>query len=774
MEKDTTISICIDLGSDALKIVCADRNKSGRERVSKVVDKEYAYSDVAIPAIAYYDKNDSQWRYGYSIGRKNEKSYSTVVKIKDLLSILRFDSVSGEVSRDEEPEVKKKNKDAYENGHIFPLFEFPITMDRPSNYSKFCESDKYINLRFESENSTPKEVCENFFGYVSEILVAFLKKQFGLRKEDLLNHKRVKYTLICPPKSNKDFVCGYENAFRVGFGLNKNKEVSVLSSAKVLGAMALTDSRTKNDKNALLFDIGEEQISVVKFRAGQDDRSSTVSLDGMIGEEQIRSLTVSLDGMSGHNFPQKLGGNDIDKAIVEKIEGRILSRNSIGSGHKNSGDGITDYGLKYNDYLFMRSVKAAKALLGEREDEVPVNILRDVEIITNLSREEFKDAIGIKNNGVQKNSVAGKILDYIRTELTEHKGVNRDADTIYLSGGAVGTYGLIDAIRDEVKKIDGTKTVKTFRTSFSSDSIEGFEIAGDEVYSYAPAISGALSTLRGVTYKMVLTRSYGMRLYYKETNYAPDEETNYTPFFSIIANKGTELCFSQLKAEREKKRKGGKKKKYGNEESSLRGGEKEISLKSGNVEEYLCSIDGEDYIEIRDTSCGQISAKSDAMPIYSTLITDVDIQKNGELYDGLQLGEIRYEKNNSNLWMLVTPTDETGFIQGTVLKKLSEKFDFVVVSGARGVMACYYQNMPVSSLTLLTLEDSRKSKIQLRIYFRINEEGIVDIGVLNDIDLSYGSCEIWYDAEQNKTVSTKDIEVRFENVEKIDAGASTN
>ena len=70
MEKDTTISICIDLGSDALKIVCADRNESGRERVSKVVDKEYAYSDVAIPAIAYYDKNDSQWRYGYSIGRK--------------------------------------------------------------------------------------------------------------------------------------------------------------------------------------------------------------------------------------------------------------------------------------------------------------------------------------------------------------------------------------------------------------------------------------------------------------------------------------------------------------------------------------------------------------------------------------------------------------------------------------------------------------------------------------------------------------------------------
>lgn len=746
MEKDTTISICIDLGSDALKIVCADRNKSGRERVSKVVDKEYAYSDVAIPAIAYYDKNDSQWRYGYSIGRKNEKSYSTVVKIKDLLSILRFDSVSGEVSRNKEPEVKKKNKDAYENGHIFPLFEFPITMDRPSNYSKFCESDKYKNLRFESENSTPKEVCENFFGYVSEILVAFLKKQFRLRKEDLLNHDRVKYTLICPPKSNKDFVCGYENAFRVGFGLNKNKEVSVLSSAKVLGAMALTDSRTKN---ALLFDIGEEQISVVKFKA----------------ERGNGSLSVSLDGMSGHNLPQKLGGNDIDKAIVEKIEGRILSRNSIGSGHKNSGDGITDYGLKYNDYLFMRSVKAAKALLGEREDKVPVNVLRDVEIITNLSREEFKDAIGIKNNGVQKNSAAGKILDYIRTELTEHKGVNRDADTIYLSGGAVGTYGLIDAIRDEVKKIDGTKTVKTFRTSFSSDSIEGFEIAGDEVYSYAPAISGALSTLRGVTYKMVLTRSYGMRLY--------DKETNYTPFFRIIANKGTELCFSQLKAEREKKRKEGKKKKYGNEESSLMGGEKEISLKSGNVEEYLCSIDGEDYIEIRDTSCGQISAKSDAMPIYSALITDVDIQKNGELYDGLQLDEIRYEKNNSNLWMLVTPTDETGFIQGTVLKKLSEKFDFVAESGADGVMLCYYQGNRLSTLKL----DERRSNLTLRIYFRINEEGVVDIGVENDKNESNGICEITYKergVEQNKTVSTKDIEVRFENVEKIDAGASTN
>ena len=751
MEKNTTISICVDLGSDALKIVCADRNESGRERVSKVVDKEYAYSDVAIPAIAYYDKNDSQWRYGYSIGRKNEKSYSTVVKIKDLLSILRFDSVSGEVSRDEEPEVKKKNEAAYENGHIFPLFEFPITMDRPSNYSKFCESDKYKNLRFESENSTPKEVCENFFGYVSEILVAFLKKQFGLRKEDLLNHKRVKYTLICPPKSNNDFICGYKNAFRVGFGLNKNKEVSVLSSAKVLGAMALTDSEVKNDKNALLFDIGEEQISVVKFRAGQDDRSST----------------VSLDGMSGHNLPQKLGGNDIDKAIVEKIEDRIMARNSIGSGHKNSGDGITDYGLKYNDYLFMRSVKAAKTLLGEREDKVPVNVLRDVEIITNLSREEFKDAIGIKNNGVQKNSVAGKILDYIRTELTEHKGVNRDADTIYLSGGAVGTYGLIDAIRDEVKKIDGTKTVKTFRTSFSSDSIEGFEIAGDEVYSYAPAISGALSTLRGVTYKMVLTRSYGMRLY--------DIKTDYTPYFRIIANKGTELCFSQLKAEREKKRKEGKKEKYGNEESSLRGGEKEISLKSGNVEEYLCSIDGEDYIEIRK-SCELRSEKSASMTIYSTFITENDIQANGKRFGTAQFGDVTYKKKiGENTWMLVTPTVGTKEdpIQPEVLKKLSEKFDFVAESGADGVMLCYYQGNRLSTLKL----DERRSNLTLRIYFRINEEGVVDIGVENDKNESNGICEITYKergVEQKKIVSTKTIEVKSENVGKIDTGTSSN
>lgn len=735
MEKDTTISICIDLGSDALKIVCADRNKSGRERVSKVVDKEYAYSDVAIPAIAYYDKNDSQWRYGYSIGRKNEKSYSTVVKIKDLLSILRFDSVSGEVSRDEEPEVKKKNEAAYENGHIFPLFEFPITMDRPSNYSKFCESDKYKNLRFESENSTPKEVCENFFGYVSEILVAFLKKQFRLRKEDLLNHDRVKYTLICPPKSNKDFVCGYENAFRVGFGLNKNKEVSVLSSAKVLGAMALTDSRTKNDKNALLFDIGEEQISVVKFKA----------------ERSNGSLSVSLDGMSGHNLPQKLGGNDIDKAIVEKIEDRIMARNSIGSGHKNSGDGITDYGLKYNDYLFMRSVKAAKALLGEREDKVPVNVLRDVEIITNLSREEFKDAIGIKNNGVQKNSVAGKILDYIRTELTEHKGVNRDADTIYLSGGAVGTYGLIDAIRDEVKKIDGTKTVKTFRTSFSSDSIEGFEIAGNEVYSYSPAISGALSTLRGVTYKMVLTRSYGMRLY--------DIKTDYTPYFRIIANKGTELCFSQLIERKEKYR------------------EEYPRLEVGGVIEYLVknSVTDEYYIEIRK-SCELRSEKSASMTIYSTFITENDIQANGKRFGTAQFGDVTYKKKiGEDTWMLVTPTVGTKEdpIQPEVLKKLSEKFDFVAESGADGVMLCYYQGNRLSTLKL----DERRSNLTLRIYFRINEEGVVDIGVENDKNESNGICEITYKergVEQKKIVSTKTIEVKSENVGKIDTGTSSN
>ena len=80
------LNIALDLGSDTLKAAFAYVDDDGAAHCGKLVGDSFS-TRVAIPAVARYDENKKEWRYGDDVGRGDAKSFVTVVKIKSLLSL---------------------------------------------------------------------------------------------------------------------------------------------------------------------------------------------------------------------------------------------------------------------------------------------------------------------------------------------------------------------------------------------------------------------------------------------------------------------------------------------------------------------------------------------------------------------------------------------------------------------------------------------------------------------------------------------------------------
>lgn len=734
------IGIGIDLGSDTLKVVCA-YNNAGEVVISKIVDSRYA--DVAIPAVAYFDQAESKWRFGYDIGRNNEISFSTVVKIKDLLSILkRWSGQTDEKNGDRKvisEEDFVKNKNYYENKHIFPLFNFPITNDRSDNYHEFCEDERQKNKRFFAANSTPQSVCKEYFEYVAELVTEFLGKNIG--------EYDAKYTLICPPKIGQAYIDEYERLVRGAFSLAPSVDVNVISSAKALGMMAMAyDSFGQqidgnSEESALLFDIGEEWISVVKF--------NTSVFDG--------KRTFSIDGISGHNLPEKLGGNNIDRAMVNTVENLIQKRETVGSADYGQQGYVREDGLKAKNYLFMKSVKAAKMILGQENSEsdypygVPVNVVRDLEIFKNITHEQFKDSIGIKQNGdVVQNKEAGKIVEYIVEELRKHKSINANVKKMYLSGGVVGTVGLVDAIKRAVRAENKQIVVKTFADSFSRGQHKGSfcSIENHEIYAYAPAVGGAQISLLdvGSDIETVLTRTYGTRFFLNGIANSA--------YFNILVNRGASLDF-----------------------------EKRDCSDGGT----FVNIGGKEYKEFK-SSIVILDGYSADMTIYSTFITENDIQNRIHEGEGSSNSKIKYfycsgskkitsVPANRRYTYLETPSHDDGSrqIEASALETLKSVLGFVAETGGDDTkVACYYMNNKVK------FEEKEKVEIHAYVGVHIDREGVVHPYAENDkdenkkINKKYTVSYNLNGVKKKTMISLADIEVKFDNIGFIDSGVSAN
>jgi len=488
-----TVNFCIglDLGSDTLKIAYA-YGADGTERSGKISSGDTSLT--AIPAVAYFDAENDKWYFGEQVDKAAEESFITVVKIKKLLSLL-----SGEGGA----AVSAKNKDYYRTGNEFPNFYFPR---RKTSFKSFDELVKN-EMTFTAEGHTPQSVCEAYFSYVSGVVksrISELVKLIGADRYGML------YSVVYPSHSGAEFTAELERLVEKAFG--KAPERS-LSMAKALSVFAIHCGKIRKGESALIFNMGEEEISVVKAN--------------------LLTNGFSVDGVDGHNAPLALGGNDVDDAVADYLEEGLYSRETMGSPSSGEQGHVVEYGLQSKQYLFVKDIKTAKILLGMSgggffSSGVPVCVSRDLYIQKKITKSQFLECTGISTNS----GVAKKILDYITAEV--RRPLNFNVKKIFLSGGLVETHGLVDYLRRELKKF-GVEvcTFENETTDYENIENNGFNIMGHEDAVYAPALGVAIAALKDYKVKTVIALSYGLRLF---TN-----DAYCRPFYAILVERGTEL-----------------------------------------------------------------------------------------------------------------------------------------------------------------------------------------------------------------------------------------
>ena len=488
-----TVNFCIglDLGSDTLKVAYA-YGADGKERSGKISCGDNSLT--AIPAVAYFDAENGKWYFGAQVDKAAEESFITVVKIKRLLSLL---SDAGKAA------VSAKNRDYYRTGSEFPNFYFPRRKTVTKNFDELVKNE----MTFTAAGFTPQSVCERYFEYVSGVVksrATELAKLVGADRFGML------YSVVYPSHSGAEFTAELDRLVTKAFG--KSPERS-LSMTKALGVFAIHCGKIKKGESALIFNMGEEEISVVKAN--------------------LLSNGFSVDGVDGHNSPLALGGNDVDDAVAEYLEEGMFSRETMGSPSSGEQGHVVEYGLQSKQYLFVKDIKTAKILLGMAKDGffasgVPVCVSRDLYIQKKLTKEEFLKCAGISTNL----GVAKKILDYIATEVKRPNNFN--VKKVFLSGGLVETYGLVDYLSGALKKF-GVEVCTFENEDVDYDEVEnnGFNILEHEDAVYAPALGVAVAALKDYKVKTVIALSYGLRLF---TN-----DAYCRPFYAILVERGTEL-----------------------------------------------------------------------------------------------------------------------------------------------------------------------------------------------------------------------------------------
>ncbi|MDE6275266.1 MAG: hypothetical protein K2M75_01865 [Clostridia bacterium] len=472
------LEVAIDLGSDTVKVAYAFGSENNVE-YGKLAPCDIRGSMI-VPAIAYYDEDASTWLFGEEVYKNVDKSFVSVVKIKSLLSLLL---------KRRDKKMTFSNKKYYFEKNRFPKFYFPNRKKLAEDFAKAEELD----MTFEGDK-TPQEVCEEFFKYLinKTVLPAIMRmqEQKGIYFQD------IHYSLVYPTKAGKEYVDELERLVSLA---TDSKIKKVLSSTKALGLFAYHRKVLKKDEPIVIFDMGEEDISVAKFTLGV-------------------SSSIIIDGVDGHNEPMEIGGNDIDYALRDYVEDVIAGRETVGAPPAGEDGYIAEKGLHSTQFLMLNEIKKTKTALSVDDDiyemafesGVPMSIQRDVLVQTSVTRDNFLNCVGIKGS----EGVAKKIADYIVSELK--RNLNSDVKKIMLSGGVTETYGLLEYIDRELKKAGLSVRVITFDDYQNDD--DTFTILSNEDSTFAPAVGGAIVALMGYELKTAVALSYGTWLYNKSIN----------------------------------------------------------------------------------------------------------------------------------------------------------------------------------------------------------------------------------------------------------------
>ena len=468
------LHIALDLGGDSLKVAFAYAAAGG-----KITYGKFSVADslvrIAFPALAYYDEVNETWLYGEEVDYQYDSSFTTVVKIKELMSFLSSD----------------KTKSYYEGNH-FPKFYFPKRENILDDYEASIRAEK----TFVAKNSTPKSVCEGFFEHVKKMIRTQIKAMEKAKK--MTFEDRFTVSLVHPPKSTKSHIEELSRLVKKTFGADPYK---ILSSTKALGMFAKYRNAISKGDNLVIFDMGEEAISVAKVTLSPEN-----------------SLIV--DGVEGHMTPLPIGGVNVDDAIADCVQGNITERHPIGM---EAGTDFREEILVSKQYQFMKNVKNAKTILSRFSgpdnvfaNGVPVGIHYEVYIQSLFTHADLCRSIGTKSN----DGIAKQISDYIISELKMplNSGLTSDDAVakknpaaqhgyVVLSGGLSETYSLKEFIEARISaEFPGLKVI-----TFDDNKDEGddFTILSYEDSAYAPAVGGAMVALNNDDVKTVLSLSYG-------------------------------------------------------------------------------------------------------------------------------------------------------------------------------------------------------------------------------------------------------------------------
>ena len=512
------LNLGIDLGGDTLKIAFAYDN--GTEiSYGKFVGTD-SVLQIAVPALAFYDSVTGKWLFGDQIDAHASESFVTVVKIKSLLSIIskpqppkpltykersslsqtRLDALREARKNEwnEKLKIWEKNKKYFRQENHFPKFYFPVSRAFLDDFSQMVE----LQMTFTAKGYTPYSVCEAFFHYVKKLVDERKRELEKLAGKKFLDFS---ISLVHPAKVGDDYVAELSNIVMKTF---KCKPSKVINSNKALAQYALHRGDVKNGDSFLVFDMGEESISV----AGAS----------------IINGQVAIDGADGHNDPISIGGNDIDRAVVEYLENRINDRETIGTATAGNNGHIYEGSIYAKQYLFMKDVKNAKTVFSKPmaptssfQRGVPITFFREIDVQRRLTRDDICTCIGVKGG----KGIAVDIVNYIVDEV--NRPINAKVKKIFLSGGLVETYSLLDFIKFELKKSGASVTVHTFDDGVTSG--DDFKIRSHEDSVFAPAIGGAIVALKNIDVKMILSLSYGTWVGQGER------------FLVLFANRGSEI-----------------------------------------------------------------------------------------------------------------------------------------------------------------------------------------------------------------------------------------
>lgn len=463
------LHIGLDLGGDTLKIAFAYEN-GGIIKYGKFSNKSLI-TQIAFPALAYYDESDRNWYYGDQIGKQSE-SFITIVKIKNLIALLSVRS---------KKRTWEKNKAYYYKGNEFPKFNFPARKEVYDDYKEMVDEGR----TFKVAKSTPHSVCQSFFNYVKEVVVnrkSDLEKQLGFIFGD------VEIAAVYPSSVGDEYVSELSELINNSFGKYPFK---VLSANKALAMYAVHRNMVKKGEDFLVFDMGEETISVV--RAG------------------ISGDNVIIDGVEGHNDPLHIGGVDVDEAIINYLEKGISERETLGTPTSGEDGHICESGVYGKQYLLMKDVKKAKVIFsktyenGYFENGVPITFSRDLCIQRRITKDDLRKSVGITANS----GVAKEIADYVVSEIK--RPINRDIKKIFISGGLTETYSLLDFIKSSVYAASKKVEVCTFDDNVCSGN--DFTILSYEDSVFAPSVGGAIVSLKDIDIKTVTSLSYATWVY---------------------------------------------------------------------------------------------------------------------------------------------------------------------------------------------------------------------------------------------------------------------